>query len=158
MSHPPRLPLLRSQMKQRGIESLLVTHLPDVRYLCGFTGSNACLAIAATRAAMFTDGRYTAQARQQTVPVAQVVIAPKSASDDACQWLAASGAAHCAFDPESTTVAELARYRKALPSGRRGFFRPLDELLVANLRLIKDDDELLLMKQAAELGVDLFHK
>ena len=49
---------MRRQMKQRGIDSLLVTHLPDVRYLCGFTGSNAFLAITANRAAMFTDGRY----------------------------------------------------------------------------------------------------
>ena len=158
MNHVRRLRLLRREMKQRGIESLLVTHLPDVRYLCGFTGSNAYLAIAVNRAAMFTDGRYTAQARQQTVAAAQVVIAPKSARDEACQWLATSGAGHCAFDPESTTVGELALYRKALPPGRRGFFRPLDEPLVANLRLIKDDEELLLMKQAADLGVDLFHK
>ncbi len=48
MNHAPRLRLLRRQMKQRGIEGLLVTHLPDVRYLCGFTGSNAYLGITAS--------------------------------------------------------------------------------------------------------------
>ena len=58
MDYLRRLRSLRRQMKQRGIDSLLVTHLPDVRYLCGFTGSNAYLAITANRAAMFTDGRY----------------------------------------------------------------------------------------------------
>src|ERR1700722_4673173 len=114
MSHPPRLRSLRRQMKQRGIESLLVTHLVDVRYLCGFTGSNAYLAITATRASMFTDGRYTAQARQETKGT-RVVIAAKSARDEACNWLASSGVEHGAFDPQSTTVAELALYRKALP-------------------------------------------
>ena len=66
MNHAPRLRRLRRQMKQQGIDSLLVTHLPDVRYLCGFTGSNAFLAITANRAAMFTDGRYIAQAKQET--------------------------------------------------------------------------------------------
>ena len=105
-------------MKQRGIESLLVTHLPDVRYLCGFTGSNAFLAITANRASMFTDGRYTAQARQETTG-ARVVVAAKSARDEACRWLAASGVKHCAFDPETTTVAGLALYRKALAPGHR---------------------------------------
>jgi Xaa-Pro aminopeptidase len=144
-------------MKQRGIESLLVTHLPDVRYLCGFTGSNAFLAITANRASMFTDGRYTTQAGQETEG-ARVVIAAKSARDEACRWLASSGAKHCAFDPESTTVAGLALYRKALPAGHRAFFQPLAAPLVSNLRLIKDEEEVRLMKQAAQMGVDLFHE
>ena len=100
MDHARRLRSLRRQMKQRGIDSLLVTHLPDVRYLCGFTGSNAYLAITAKRAAMFTDGRYTTQARQET-SAAKVVIAAKSARDEACRWLASSGVEHSAFDPGS---------------------------------------------------------
>ena len=29
------------------LDGLLVTHLPDVRYLCGFTGSNAVLVLSA---------------------------------------------------------------------------------------------------------------
>ena len=149
--------MLRRQMKQQGIESLLVTHLADVRYLCGFTGSNSYLCITANRAAMFTDGRYTTQARQQTT-AARPVIAAKSARDEACQWLASSGVGRCAFDPESVTVAELALLRKALPAGHRGFFQPLPEPLVRRLRLVKDDDELSLMKQAAQLGVELFHE
>ena len=156
MDHVRRLRSLRLQMKQQGIESLLLTHLPDVRYLCGFTGSNAFLGITAKRASLFTDGRYSAQARQETT-VARVVIAPKSAANEACQWLAGSGVKRCSFDPETTTVAKLSLYRKAVP-GRRGFFQPLAAPLVANLRLIKDEDELLLMKQAAELGVALFHE
>jgi Xaa-Pro aminopeptidase len=157
MNHAFRFRLLRRQMKQRGIDSILVTHLPDVRYLCGFTGSNAYLAITPNRAALFTDGRYTAQARQETA-VARVVIAPKSARSEACQWLASSSAQHSAFDPQSTTVAELALCRKALTSGHRGFFRPLAEPLVGDLRLIKDEDELQVMKRAARLGVQLFHE
>jgi Xaa-Pro aminopeptidase len=144
-------------MKQRGIESLLVTHLADVRYLCGFTGSNAFLAITANRASMFTDGRYTAQARQETKG-ARVAIADKSARDEACRWLAARGVRHCAFDPEATTVAGLALYRKALSPGHRAFFHPLAEPLVSNMRLIKDEEELRLMKRSAQMGVDLFHE
>jgi Xaa-Pro aminopeptidase len=143
-------------MKQQGIESLLITQPADVRYLCGFTGSNAALGITAHRAVMFTDGRYTAQARQET-NAARVRIAPKSVRQEACQWLAASGVEHCGFDPESTTVADLALYRKAVP-GHRGFFQPLAGPLVRNLRLIKDSEELRLMKQAAHLGVELFRE
>ena len=53
---------LRATMAKQKIAALMVTHLPDVRYLCGFTGSNAALAITAKDALMVTDGRYTAQA------------------------------------------------------------------------------------------------
>ncbi len=157
MNHARRLRQLRRHMKQQGIESLLVTHLPDVRYLCGFTGSNAYLAILANRAVMFTDGRYIAQARQET-SAARVVIAPKSAREEACKWLASSGAARCHFDPESTTVAELTHYRKAAAGVARGFFQPLAAPIVSGLRLIKDEEELLLMEQAAALGVHLYHE
>jgi Xaa-Pro aminopeptidase len=157
MNHALRLRRLRRQMKQQGIQSLLVTHLPDVRYLCGFTGSNAFLAITPARAAMFTDGRYIAQAKQET-QAARVVIAARSAREEACQWLAASAVRHCAIDPETTTVANLEHYRKALPPGRRGFFQSLAKPLVASLRLTKDEEELRRMKQAARLGVDLFHE
>jgi Xaa-Pro aminopeptidase len=87
-----------------------------------------------------------------------VVIAPKSARDEACQWLANSGVKRCAFSPESTTVAELAAWRKAMPAGSRGFFYPLAEPLVGSLRLIKDADEIKLIKKAAQLGVDLYHE
>jgi len=37
--------------KAAGVNGLLVTHLPDVRYLCGFTGSNAALVIFANLSA-----------------------------------------------------------------------------------------------------------
>jgi Xaa-Pro aminopeptidase len=43
--------------KSAGLDGLLVTHLPDVRYLSGFTGSNAALVLTAGRAVLFTDGR-----------------------------------------------------------------------------------------------------
>jgi Xaa-Pro aminopeptidase len=156
MDHVRRLRALRRQMKQQGIESMLITQPADVRYLCGFTGSNGVLGVTAHHAAMFTDGRYTAQAKRET-SAARVVIAAKSARQEASQWLASRGVDHCAFDPESTTVAELALYRKAV-SGRRGFFQPLAKPLVQNLRTIKDSEELHLMKQAALLGVRLFRE
>ncbi len=158
LNHRRRLRRLRLQMKQERIDALLITHLADVRYLCGFSGSNAFFCITADRASMFTDGRYGQQAREQTTG-ARVKIAAKSASQEACLWLQSSGAAHCAFDPEHTTVAELSRYRKFLSSSRRrGFFQPLSESLVFKLRLVKDEDELRLMEEAARLGVTLYEE
>jgi len=156
MNHSGRIRALRKQMQLQQIDAVLITHLPDVRYLCGFTGSNAALAVTAKRAVMFTDGRYTTQAKEET-EAARVVIAKKSALREACAWLEASGVAHASFDPEQTTVTGLASMRAGLSQAkRRSFFHPLEKLLVADLRMTKDTEELQLMEKAAILGCNLF--
>lgn len=144
-------------MAARQIESMLVTHLPDVCWLCGFTGSNAALAITAGKAWLFTDGRYTAQAREETHG-ARVVIAEKSALREACALLGES-ASRAWFDPQHTSVAELDLMRSGIDGKRRrGFFVALDEPLISALRMVKDQVELALMQKAALLGCRLFEE
>lgn len=51
------------------LDALAVAHLPNVRYLTGFTGSNAVLLFSA-RPVLYTDPRYTLQAREECdIPV-----------------------------------------------------------------------------------------
>src|SRR5271166_3143483 len=148
MQYTARFRALRQALSQQEIEALLVTHLPDVRYLCGFTGSNAALAITAKKAVLFTDGRYTAQARQETQS-ARVKIAKKSVLKEACALLEPS-AKRTSYDPEHITVSELAAMRAAIISARRrSFFSPLKKPIISELRMIKDADELKRMTQAA---------
>lgn len=153
-----RLRRLRRRMAAEEIPSLLVTHLPDVRYLTGFTGSNAALAVTAKQAVLFTDGRYTVQAKTE-VSAAQVVIASGSALKEACTFLREDGGGHAFFDPEQTTVAALAAMRQAIgkKAGAR-FFEPLLTSLVMEQRLVKDEEEQRLMGEAAALGVKLFEE
>ena len=148
---------LRRKMAEAGADALLVTHLPDVRWLCGFTGSNAALAVLPKRAVLFTDGRYTVQARQETRG-ARVAIAKQSALKEACALLA-DHARHAAFDPQHTTVADLGLMRSAVqPKIRRGFFVPLRSPLVSTLRMVKDAAELARMERAAKLGCSLYQE
>ncbi len=144
-------------MTRAGLSGLLVTHLPDLRYLSGFTGSSAALAVTRRAARLFTDGRYKAQAAEE-VQAAKVEIVPTSPATSAVQWLAAQpGVTFAGFDPARTSVAELARLRSSLPSKlRRTFLSELAAPLVEQLRLLKDDDELALMSEAALLGCSLF--
>jgi Xaa-Pro aminopeptidase len=157
MDHVRRIGQLRRRMTRAGLPGLLVTHLPDLRYLSGFTGSSAALAITRRAARLFTDGRYKAQAREE-VQGAKVEIVPNSPSAAAVQWLAAQpGVELAGFDPAWTTVAELNRLHAALPSKlRRAFLTALAAPLVEPLRLVKDEDELALMSQAALIGCSLF--
>lgn len=151
MSNGVRLRALRASMAQEGVEALLVTHLPDVRWLCGFTGSNAALAVTDKKAVLFTDGRYTVQAREETRG-ARVKIAKKSALDEACALLG-SLAKRGWCDPEQITFAAFARLQSVMTKMfGRSFFSPLKRSLVSELRMVKDAEELRLMEKAAALG------
>jgi Xaa-Pro aminopeptidase len=149
-----------------GVDALLVTHLPDVRWLCGFTGSNAALVLvdrsqprAVPQAVLFTDGRYTAQAKAEAAGV-RVVISPKPAVVAACEWMSEAGVERCGFDRTQATVAALDTMRMAVAGAlsakaRRGMFVAL-EPLVAKLREVKDVDEIARLRAAAALGCRLF--
>jgi Xaa-Pro aminopeptidase len=141
--------------KKTGVDSLLITHLPDVRYLSGFTGSNAALVLVGGRSVLFTDGRYTAQAKSEAAGT-RVVIANKPSVTAACEWMVEAGVKRSGFDASHTTVAGLESMRKAVPAKqRRSFFVAL-EPLVEQLRQVKDEDEILKIRAAAKLGCKLF--
>jgi Xaa-Pro aminopeptidase len=155
-----RMAALSAELRDRKETALLVTHPPDVRYLTGFTGSNAAVVVPARAtgkrgAVLFTDGRYIQQARQQTRH-ATVVIADGPVLREACAWLQRQKLASCAIDAEHTSVAALEAMRRSI-SGRtrRSFFHPINSP-VAALRQIKDAQELRKMRAAAALGCDLF--
>lgn len=136
-----------------------MTHLPDVRWLSGFTGSSAALVLTAqagkSRPMLFTDGRYTTQAKAETVGVG-ITIVDTSAAGAACGWMAAAGLSRCGFDETHTTVAALDAMRQALPGKlRRTLLRPVGPL-IAKLREVKDAGEIVTMRAAAALGCTLF--
>jgi Xaa-Pro aminopeptidase len=138
-----------------GVEGLLVTHLPDVRYLCGFTGSSAVLVLVGAKAVLFTDGRYTSQARLEA-PGTRVVIAKKPAVIAACEWMEAAGLQRCGFDAAHTTVAALETMRKAVSAKmRRGMFVAVGPV-IAGMREVKDADEIARIRAAALVGCELF--
>jgi Xaa-Pro aminopeptidase len=167
MDHLRRMGALRRRLTRAGLPGLIVTHPADIRYLSGFTGSSAALGVTRRRAQLFTDGRYTAQAAAE-VSAAQVQIVTGPPAVAAVQWLAAQpGVEMAGFDPSHTTVAELARWRSGLPSHLRRSFLSITgsspngsslpgSSLLESLRMVKDEDELHLMREAALLGCRLF--
>jgi Xaa-Pro aminopeptidase len=56
---------VRAGLDDAGVDALLVTRLPNVRYLTGFTGSAGIVAITADGLVLVTDGRYAEQSRAQ---------------------------------------------------------------------------------------------
>jgi Xaa-Pro aminopeptidase len=138
-----------------GAQALVVTHGPDVRYLSGFTGSSGAVALVGGRAVLFTDGRYTTQAKAEAEGL-RVVIDKRAPAVQAVEWLVAEGVSRCAFDAGQTTVAALEVMKKALPAAQRRSFLLATDGLVARIRQVKDEDEIARMRSAAALGCSLF--
>src|SRR2546429_9104796 len=76
MDYKGRQRRLRESLPSNRLDGLLVTHLPNIRYLCGFTGSAGALLVSDAKSVLFTDGRYRTQARAE-VQGGKVVIGKK---------------------------------------------------------------------------------
>ncbi|HZW35376.1 MAG TPA: aminopeptidase P family N-terminal domain-containing protein, partial [Candidatus Deferrimicrobiaceae bacterium] len=68
-----RIRRLVSLLHRRGIDLFLCVRLTNIRYLCGFSGSDAVLLVSPGGATLLTDGRYAIQS-QREVTGAEVVI------------------------------------------------------------------------------------
>ena len=71
-THARRRTALRARLRELDLDALLVVDLLNIRYLTGFTGSNAALLVhagdqpAAEQLTVFcTDGRYLTQSAEQ---------------------------------------------------------------------------------------------
>ena len=148
-----RLQRLRQVMASDHLDALLVTHLPNVMYLSGFTGSNGALLVLSDQAHLFTDGRYTVQAGQETQDSGvRVHIGRKAVTVEAAgltRKRAGRGRLRLGIDPAHLSYAEWERLKTGL--GRSAACKSLPGL-VEGLREIKSDDELEIMRQAAKLG------
>jgi Xaa-Pro aminopeptidase len=156
MDYQGRLARTRLALEPRRLDALLVTHLPNITYLCGFTGSAGVLLIGRSReyGVFFTDGRYTQQA-QKEVKAARIKILPgKSAVAAASHWLSQQKSLRrIGIDAAHLTVAEHGAFAKSLRSQAGLVAAPA---IVEQLRMIKDPAEITRIRAACHLGVMLF--
>src|ERR1700677_2486173 len=93
------------------LDGFLVTYPPNLRYLCGYTGSNGRLLFLHGRRTFFTDGRYTEQAREE-VRGDRVVVRTAPLLHAAAKLLDAVRSVKLGFEADHTTFAAAAEMRK----------------------------------------------
>ena len=76
MDHKGRQNRLQANLELNRLDALLITHAPNVRYLCGFTGSAGAVILSEAKSVFFTDGRYKEQASLE-VQGSRVVVTRK---------------------------------------------------------------------------------
>jgi Xaa-Pro aminopeptidase len=157
MDHKRRQNLIRGLFALHRLDGILITHLPNIRYLCGFTGSAGVLLITATKSVFFSDGRYTEQAGAE-VQEAKIVIAGKSSLISAAEWLKKNLRANrftLGIEGEHLTVAARERMKDDLPSSIR---LKSTTALVEHIRMVKDIEEIRIIREAVNLGAGLFDR
>ena len=150
-----RLDRLRFSFSALHADALLVSHPANIRYLCGFTGSAGLLLIQSSKATLFTDSRYTFQARQE-VSSAHISIAKKGLVKAVGEAMRRIGAeAYVAYSASHLTVAQ----KEALQAAGGGGIRWVkDTSVVERLRAVKDRDEIAIMRESAQLISEVFRR
>jgi Xaa-Pro aminopeptidase len=158
MNFQARQVKLREHLATTRFDGLLVSHLPNIRYLCGFTGSAGLLLVEQDRSVFFTDVRYDTQAHEE-VKAAKVVIARKAVLQALGEFLSQrrrrGRAWMLGIEAERITIADKKRLASFLRSGITLKDAPS---IVERLRMVKDDDELGRIREAVNLGAKLFDR
>ncbi|MGF7030337.1 Xaa-Pro aminopeptidase [Paenibacillus mucilaginosus] len=142
-----RVHRLRELLDEKGIPALFITNATNRTYMTGFTGSSGYVLITASRAVLLTDFRYMTQAPQQAPGYEVVEHAPKVA-ETVKDILAREGITRLGFEASDLSFSAYRSYAEGLS--------PVELLptegLVETLRMVKDEGELAVMQEAADLA------
>ena len=146
-----RLKRLRQALETQGVSALLETHLPNIYYLSGFSGDSGALLIDSSSATLFTDGRFTIQAKEES-PGFRVRIHRGPLLEAVGEHLHKKGRSRVAVSPSHLSLASWKVVKKA--AGKSVSWVGVDGI-VDQLRAVKDSFEIERMREAARLGSEV---
>lgn len=148
-SRPRRLAALSDAAAAEGLDALLVTGLPNIRYLTGFSGSSALVVVMPGETILITDFRYQTQVVEEVGELARVVIDPVSLWTSLWRELAhVRGGALIGFEATHMPHRDFQRLQEA---GGQWRWRATTDL-VERLRECKDAGEVDLIQRAADVA------
>jgi Xaa-Pro aminopeptidase len=138
-SRPRRLAALVDLLNAAHLDGLLISSLPNIRYLTGFSGSSALLFVSLRDVLLVTDFRYQTQVVGEVGDTARVIIEPQSLWAGLWQQLAQlPNLEVVGFESGHLLHRD---FQRLLEAGARWQWRPTTELVEA-LRERKDAAEL----------------
>lgn len=149
--HKLRLEKLRSGFDECKIDSFLITFLPHLRYITGFSGSNGIALVTRSCNYLFTDGRYSAQVRAETGGWKIFITTTDLIEELGGKRLLRSGT-RLGFDGNSILYSQLKNLKKNLPSVK---FLPLVDY-IEKLACVKDETEIASIRKAVDITDTVF--
>jgi Xaa-Pro aminopeptidase len=154
-SYLQRVDRLTPLLLEHELDALVVTDIVNVRYLCGFEGTNGVCVIGPQQRIFVTDFRYAERARSE-VPDYDIVQGKQDLLGDVAGLIgerATRDGFRVGFEDANLTVSRHARFAKLLPDACE--LVPAGGL-VQRLRAVKDEDELAAIRAATELADGLY--
>jgi Xaa-Pro aminopeptidase len=151
--HGARLGRLLERLPALNIQSLLISSLPNIRYLSGFTGSNALLLVSPSESVLFTDPRYTIQSRQESD--CRVAIAKGSLYDAAAKVIAKDRWRTIGVEQGGITYSTYTELGKSFPAKASITAVPA---IVEELRMVKSPDEVALIRRSVATNSSAYEK
>ena len=141
---------LIAELPERELDAMLISGPENRRYLSGFTGSAGYLLLAADKAVLVTDSRYTEQATNQA-PDYQV-LQVRGSWDWLMEWLKESGARRLGFESQNMTVATYNNLLDAIKEEEalNNVSLVATSGIPEGQRIVKDASELALLQKAID--------
>lgn len=128
------------------LDAFLVSSLVNLRYLFGFTGSNALALITPDTCFFFTDRRYTQQVREE-VAAADIIIAQRDLISELKNLDLMSEPLRLGVEAMHLTVKDFTHLKKTLP----GVKLVASERFVEKIASVKDAEEIENIRQAGAI-------
>lgn len=149
MNH--RIQQLKARLRDEKAEALLLTFLPDIRWACGFSGSNGVLLVREEKAYFLSDGRYESQAKRE-VEGAEVRIPGYKLFEYIQEERLLDGIETILFQSDHATVAQLEEWKDRFAGIA---WKPVENV-ATRLVAAKDDTEIDRMRRAQQITEQVF--
>lgn len=142
-----RLVRLRQVMRGEGIDGVILSSPPAIRYFSGFTGSHALCVITAHAAWFLTDSRYNLQSREE-VHGFRRHITREGLLETVARLALLRGCRVVAFESHELSVARYQVLKKLLPKIK---LHPAADLF-ESITLVKEPAEIALLQKAVDIS------
>ncbi len=144
-----RLRRVRDRLHEARLDALLVSHLPSIRWLTGFTGSSAFLLVEPGSATLITDFRYRTQASEESGDGVSISITDSDLFAELARRLEEGACGpRVGFEDHSLSV----RDRRALGESCDAVMWEASGPMVDELRATKDSGEIESISRAVEVA------
>jgi len=137
---------LLAALQSMRVNGFLVTALPNVKYLSGFTGSNGALLITRDRTLLFTDPRYQTQAPAESD--CEVKVAKGPLAKEAQKWFKRLKLKSLGFEQNRISYEEYSELRDEIKGIR---FKAIAGIVEA-LRMTKSPAEIATIRASVQLN------
>src|SRR4030095_2402621 len=147
-----RIEKIKAILDELNLDAFYITHIPNIRYITGFSGSSAFVIITKNKDYFLTDFRYKEQSAKQ-VKGFEIVV-NYLASEEMTKIFESEGIKTAGFESTHLTVQQLENLKKPLPAVK---FIPVAER-IEQLTMVKTPEEIEKLKKAAEITDKTFTK